>query len=159
MRKLSIVGLSLAVCSSCRLQKQETASKVLDAPVVAYPSEVSCLLSMQKVANPTGAVVVEKLAHSCNEFTVSNDSEMKIVTRSCLLSHRFEGWTYKINFSACDRIRAYAVCRVQDTLKPSETVDTYYYLGTEPPSKPVTERERVQAGCKEMGGALEITAK
>jgi len=158
VRNLSFLGVLLIAVSSCGFREHSAALSVVAEAAVQYPAEVSCLLSMQKVADPTGTSA-EKLAHSCNDFAVSSDAEMRYVVGGCKLSHDFEGWAYKVNGSKCDRSSTYAICRVQDLKKPTDTIDTYYYLGTEPSSKPEVDKELVQASCKKMAGSLEVLAK
>lgn len=155
MRRLSIAALVFAAFALCGFRGEAVLSSFSDASALQYPLDVSCLLSMQKVADPTGTLA-EKLAHSCNDFSVASETEMKAVARACKLSHDFEGWAYRFSSSACVRSTAYAVCHVQDAKNPNEIVDTYYYLGTEPTSVPEIDKELVRKSCQKMVGTLEV---
>ncbi|NBO39166.1 hypothetical protein EBU99_11350 [bacterium] len=116
------------------------------------PTTVSCLLTMMK-AKANDPHAIERMAHTCNDFTVANTTEYDLVVAGCRLSHVLQGWAYRIENEGCNQNRAYARCRVMVDPSHSDSVDTYYYLGANSSSKKnAGDEELFRTNCNTLGG-------
>ena len=133
MKKLVLAFSFCFAALACNSQSSDSEVKTVEENP-AYPQPISCEMALDTASE----------SYSCNDFTVKNLYEKKLIGGACLFAGDGE-LEVKVYSRMCDQEAATSICEVEDDFT-KELVPTYYYVNNDEQEKLAKE------SCDKMQG-------
>lgn len=137
LKKMSVLTVALMFTACMKPAGESQTASESDQVKESFPKVVSCYMALD----------FESKGFSCNEFTVKDESEKKLVATTCKLAESASGLEVKMENEECDRIKVKSLCHdVDDFNNPLKTF--FYYTSDD-------MKDAAKDSCDKLKGSFE----